>query len=83
MIEYDEVGKENLVCYSEGSKFEAVPAGSRHSAHVGFEIRDPFDHERLRYYVLVNVDETNHVFMIQKDISTFSVVTFYVEIHGM
>ena len=83
MVKYDEVGKENLVCYSERSKFEAVPADSYHGAKISIKVRVPFNNERLGYYVLVNIDEANHILMIQEDISTFSVVPFHVEIHGM
>jgi len=83
MIKYYEVGKEDLVCYPEGSKFEVFPADSCHSANIGTEICVPFDNGRLVYYVLVNIDESNHILMIQEDIRTFAVVVFYVEVHGM
>ena len=64
MIKYDEVGKENLVGHSDRSKVEAVPADSCHSAKISIKVRVPFDNERLGYYVLVNIDEANHILMI-------------------
>ena len=83
MIEHYEIREENLVGHSDRSKVEAGPADSCHGANIGIEVRVPFDNEHLGYYVLVNVDEANHILMIQEDISTLSVVPFHVEIHGM
>ena len=76
MIEYYEIGKENLVGHSNRSKVVVGPADSCHGANISIKVRVPFDNEGLGYYVLVNIDEANHILMIQEDISTFSVVPF-------
>ena len=83
MIKNDDIAKEYLVCYSEWSEIVAVPTESYHGTNIRTKVRVQFNNECLRYDVLVNVDESNHILMIQKDIHTFAVVAFNVEVHGM
>ena len=83
MVKSDDIAKEYLVCYSEGSAIVVVPTDSCHGTNIRTEVRVPFNNERLGYYVLVNVDESNHILTIQKDIRTFAVVAFNVDVHGV
>ena len=83
MIKYYKIKKENIVGHSERSKVKAGPADSCHGANISIEVRVPFDNERLEYYLIVNIDEVNHILMIQEDIRTFAIVAFHAEIHGM
>ena len=81
MVKRNEIAKEFLVYYSEGSEMVVVPAESCHGTNIHTEVCVPFNNESLGYYVLVNVDGSNHILMMQKDIRTFTVVAFNVEVH--
>ena len=82
MVENDDITKEYLACYFKWSEIVTVPTDSYHGTKICTKVRVLFNNERLRYDVLVNVDEFNHILMIQKDICTFAVIDFNVEVHG-
>ena len=83
MDENDDITKKYLVWYFKGSEIKTVPTDSCHGTNIRTKVRVPFNNERLGKDVLVKVDEFNHILMIQKDIRTFAVVTFNVEVHGV
>ena len=83
MQKKNDITKKYLVWYFKGSEVEVVPTDSCHGTNIRTKVPVTFNHKCLGDDVIVDVNEANRIVMVPKDIRTFAVVSFNVEVHGV